>query len=189
MRILRIGDRQSSSRLSPADRWHEGRYRPVSTQPALDPPNGQMLHDLCARLYPLCRSITGNAVRQSLAILQEQVPLEIREAPSGQLAFDWEVPLEWNLQEAYIETLGGVRLVDSADHNLHVVSYSVPIDVVCSRDQLEPHLHSLPDRPTWIPYRASYYEATWGFCLTDDQRRALPEGPFHVRIDASLAPG
>ncbi len=150
---------------------------------------GKDLYDLCQSLYPLCRSITGNGVRQTLAALQSFIPLKVREVPSGRRAFDWDVPLEWNLNEAFIETAAGERIVDTADHNLHIVSYSVPTDQTCTREELETHLHSLPDRPDWIPYRTSYYAPSWGFCLTDSQRRQLPPGPFRVKIDATLENG
>ena len=152
-------------------------------------PEGLLLQELCTRLYPICRSITGDGVRRTLRALQELIPLEIHEVPSGRKAFDWEVPLEWNLREAYIEDARGRRVVDAANSNLHVVSYSVATDRMCSRAELEPHLHSLPDRPTWIPYRTAYYAKAWGFCLSHDQRKSLPDGNYRVKIDATLDRG
>jgi aminopeptidase-like protein len=151
--------------------------------------DGQALYELCGRLYPLCRSITGNGVRATLKELQRIVPLEVHEIPSGRQVFDWTVPLEWNLREAFIEDRHGRRIVDTASHNLHVVSYSVPTDVTCSRTELDRHLHSLPDHPTWIPYRTSYYSRSWGFCLTHEQRTSLPDEQYRVVIDATLKDG
>jgi aminopeptidase-like protein len=148
------------------------------------------LRERMERLYPLCRSLTGDGVRESLAILAETVPLELRTAASGTPVFDWTVPPEWNARAARItDAATGRVLVDLADHTLHLVSYSVPFRGRLSRAELEPHLHSLPDRPDWIPYRTSYYARDWGFCLTQRQRDALGEGPFDVDVDTSLAPG
>jgi aminopeptidase-like protein len=150
---------------------------------------GGALYDLCKRLYPICRSITGDGVRASLKELQQIVPLELREVPTGRQVFDWKVPLEWNLREAFIEDERGNRLVDTANHNLHVVSYSVPTDLVCSRAELDTHLHSLPEHPTWIPYRTAYYSPAWGFCLAHEQRVSLPDQNYHVVVDATLKEG
>lgn len=142
------------------------------------------------RLYPLCRSLTGDGVRRTLAILAESVPLTVRAVPSETAVFDWTIPPEWNAHAAWIaDAETGERLVDLADHTLHLVSYSTPFHGRISRAELEPHLHSLPDRPDWIPYRTSYYHRDWGFCLTQRQRDALGEGPFDVLVDTTLAPG
>lgn len=150
---------------------------------------GTELHALAARLYPICRSITGNGVRSSLAILREQVPLQLREIPSGTTVFDWEVPLEWNIEDAAVISADGERVVDFNRHNLHLVSYSEPLDAVMSLDQLDRHLHSLPDRPDWIPYRTSYYRRTWGFCMPHSARQRLRAGRYRVLVRSSLAPG
>jgi aminopeptidase-like protein len=158
-------------------------------RPAKPRPDGEVLYDLCRRLYPICRSITGDGVRATLEAIQEVVPLQIHEVPSGRPAFDWTVPLEWNLREAYIENESGERIVDAANHNLHVVGYSVPTDQFCSLRELDQHLHSLPEHPTWIPYRTAYYSKTWGFCLTHEQRSALTEQRYRVVIDATLKEG
>jgi aminopeptidase-like protein len=151
--------------------------------------DAQTLHRLCERLYPIGRSITGAGVRRTLSMLAEQIPLEVHEVPSGTRVFDWEVPLEWNLRSAYVESPDGERIIDHARHNLHVVGYSEPVETVLSREALEPHLFSLPGQPDLIPYRTSYYQRAWGFCLQDSVRRQLPDGDYRVCIDATLGPG
>jgi aminopeptidase-like protein len=128
-------------------------------------------------------------VRRTLARLAEIAPIDIHEVPSGTPVLDWVVPLEWNIREAWIRDAQGRTLVDFAASSLHVVSYSVPVRARLSADELAPHLYSLPDRPEWIPYRTAYYEPSWGFCVTEAQRRALARGAFDVCIDSTLAPG
>ncbi|WP_405243706.1 DUF4910 domain-containing protein [Lentisalinibacter salinarum] len=144
---------------------------------------------LVEALYPLCRSITGNGVRQSLEILASRVPLDLTEVPSGTEVFDWIVPDEWNVHEAWIEDPQGRRIVDFRDSNLHVLNYSMAVDAEVSRSTLDEHLHSLPEHPDWIPYRTSYYAEQWGFCVPHRLRESLPEGRYRVRIDAERAPG
>lgn len=150
---------------------------------------GREMHELVRRAYPICRSITGPGVRETLATAREIAPLAVHEVPSGTPVLDWEVPPEWSVREAWIEGPDGRRVVDFADHNLHLVSYSVPVDRRLSRRQLDEHLHSLPDQPELIPYRTSYYRETWGFCLPHRLRKSLPDGEYRVRIDSTLAPG
>ena len=140
-------------------------------------------------MYPLCRSISGNGVRQTLDLLEQWIPLERTEVPSGMTAFDWEIPNEWNIRDAYIADARGRRLVDFQAHSLHVVSYSAPVRCTLTLDELRPHLYSLPERPDWIPYRTSYYREHWGFCLTHRDLEQLGPGPFQVVIDSTLAPG
>ncbi len=147
------------------------------------------MHELMAELYPLCRSITGDGVRQTLAILRRHIPLEIHEVPSGTPVFDWTVPKEWNIRDAYIKIARGDRVIDFQKSNLHVVSYSIPIKKKVSLGELRKHLFSLPDRPDWIPYRTSYYNETWGFCLSHRQLEALTEAEYEVCVDASLKDG
>lgn len=150
---------------------------------------GQECLGLMEALYPLCRSITGNGVRETLDLVGRWIPLERFEVPSGTPAFDWEVPREWNIRDAYIADRNGHRVVDFRAHNLHVVSYSVPVRATMSLEQLQPHLHSLPDQPDCIPYRTSYYREHWGFCLRHRDRERLADGMYDVVIDADLAPG
>jgi aminopeptidase-like protein len=150
---------------------------------------GQAMQALIARLYPICRSITGNGVRQTLAILQQQVPLEIHEVPSGTPVFDWVVPLEWNISDAFVKNGKGARIIDFQAHNLHLVNYSRPFHGKMSLADLRPHLHAEAAHPDWIPYRTSYYQDNWGFCLPWTQLQALPEDEYEVAIDATLAPG
>jgi aminopeptidase-like protein len=151
--------------------------------------NGQEMMELVRELYPLCRSLTGDGVRETLRTLGRELPLEIHEVPSGTPVFDWTVPREWNLREAWIADAEGRRVVDARDSNLHVVSYSTPVRGRFSREELFEHLHSLPDHPDWIPYRTSYYHEGWGFCVSEKQRRSLDASHYEVCIDATLAPG
>lgn len=150
---------------------------------------GGALHDLIKVLFPICRSITGGGVRETLRHLQQHIPLEIREVPSGTRVFDWVVPLEWNIRDAYLATTRGDKVIDFRDNNLHVMSYSVPVKGRFKREELDGHLHSLPDRPDWIPYRTSYYKENWGFCLSHRSLVQLKEPEYEVCIDSSLQPG
>jgi aminopeptidase-like protein len=119
--------------------------------------SGQQIYDLIRRLFPICRSITGEGVRQTLRIIQEHLPLEIHEVPTGTSVFDWTVPKEWNIRDAYIQNSKGEKVVDFRTNSLHVVSYSVPFKGRISIDELKKHLFTLPEHPDWIPYRTSYY--------------------------------
>ncbi|PRX45615.1 aminopeptidase-like protein [Prauserella shujinwangii] len=151
--------------------------------------SGAEMHALVERLYPICRSITGDGVRRTLELVSELLPLETHEVPTGTPVLDWTVPLEWNIRDAYIADTTGRRVVDFAESNLHVVGYSVPVHATMSRTELAEHLHTLPEHPAWIPYRTSYYAPTWGFCLAQRALDALPEGDYEVHIDSTLAEG
>lgn len=158
----------------------------VASAPGVD---GQAMHDLARRLFPLCRSITGDGLRQTLQILGEHIPLTLHEVPSGTNVFDWTIPQEWVIRDAYILNEDGVRVVDFRDNNLHVVGYSIPVDQQLTVQELQAHLHSMEGMPDAIPYVTSYYERRWGFCLTHEQRQALPDGTYRAVIDSELKDG
>jgi aminopeptidase-like protein len=150
---------------------------------------GAELHQFIADLYPICRSLTGEGVRRTLALVGAHIPLTVHEVPSGTPVLDWTVPLEWNLTDAYVKTLSGERVIDAGRSNLHVVGYSEPVHARISRTALDARLFSLPATPDWIPYRTSYYERSWGFCVSQRQREQLTDDEYEVCIDATLAPG
>ncbi|WP_030381122.1 MULTISPECIES: DUF4910 domain-containing protein [unclassified Streptomyces] len=150
---------------------------------------GEEMHALVERLYPLCRSITGDGVRETLRIVDEYVPLQVHEVPTGTQVLDWTVPREWNIRDAYIADADGRRVVDFRESSLHVLGYSVPVAARMPLSELRDRLHTLPDHPSWVPYRTSYYTPTWGFCLAQDTLDALPEGEYEVRVDSTLADG
>ena len=150
---------------------------------------GAALYAFASQLYPICRSITGNGVRETLRLIGARIPLAIKEVRSGGKVFDWEVPPEWNIEDAWVEDRHGARVVDFKAHNLHIVSYSEPVSGTFPLAELAGHLHSLPERPDWIPYRTSYYRRTWGFCMRDRDRARLQAGRYRVEIRGSLAPG
>jgi aminopeptidase-like protein len=157
---------------------------------AVDPVTaGRDMYDLIAELYPICRSITGEGFRSTLDILARHLDLAVHEVASGTRVFDWTVPREWNITDAYVATSAGERVIDFRASNLHVVSYSVPVDARMSLSELRPHLHTLPEHPEWIPYRTSYYDDNWGFCLSQRQFDRLAEDEYHVVIDSSLTDG
>ncbi|NUP01497.1 MAG: DUF4910 domain-containing protein [Nonomuraea sp.] len=150
---------------------------------------GAEMHDLVRRLYPLCRSITGDGLRRTLEIIGESVPLEITEVPTGTKVLDWTIPREWTIRDAYIKDPDGRKVVDFRESNLHVVGYSAPVEATLSLEELRGHLHTLPDQPDLVPYRTSYYAETWGFCLSQNTLDGLADGPYEVRIDSTLADG
>ncbi len=150
---------------------------------------GQAMHDLIRELYPLCRSVTGEGVRETLRILKRELPLVIHEIPSGTRVLDWVVPPEWNVREAWLRAPDGETIADLRWSNLHVVGYSVPMRAKLSLAELRPHLHSLPEHPDWVPFKSSVYREDWGFCLTNRRLESLADGEYEVRIDSSLTNG
>jgi len=162
---------------------------PGGLQLGADAEQGERMHALASRLFPICRSITGDGLRETLAILGEELPLEITEIPTGTPILDWSVPQEWNVRDAWIAAPDGRRVVDLADSSLHVLNYSTPVRARMPLSELRPHLHTLPDRPGAIPYRTSYWQPRWGFCLAEAVLAALPDGEYEVRIDSTLEDG
>ena len=150
---------------------------------------GKELYSLIRELYPICRSITGAGFRETIAHIGKEIPLEVHEVPSGTQVFDWIVPKEWNIRDAYVKNTRGERIIDFRRHNLHVVNYSVPVHRKMSLAELRTHLHTLPDHPDWIPYRTSYYKENWGFCLSHNQLQTMSEDEYEVCIDSALENG
>ena len=147
------------------------------------------MYRLIRELYPFCRSITGNGVRETLRAIGSYIPLRVEEMPTGTKVLDWTIPKEWNIKDAYIKTLTGEKVVDFADSNLHVMGYSLPVSKRISLDELRKHLYTVPEHPTWIPFRTSYFKEDWGFCLTHNQLVGLTDSEYEVCIDSSLEPG
>ncbi len=162
---------------------------PAAAIRVADPGAGERMHGLIAELYPICRSISGAGVRQTLERLGTEIPLQVEEVPTGTEVFDWTVPREWNIHDAYVKDLAGERVIDFRQSNLHVLGYSVPVARRVSRAELDEHLFSLPGHRDWIPYRTSYYEEAWGFCVSERQREALTDPEYDVVIDSTLADG
>ncbi len=150
---------------------------------------GEEIYRLAADIYPICRSITGDGVRETLRRLSGHLDLTVHEVPSGTPVLDWTVPREWNIRDAYIANSAGERVVDFRRSNLHVLNYSVPVRARMSLAALKPHIFTLPDQPDLIPYRTSYYKEAWGFCMAHREAEALPEGEYDVVIDSSLTEG
>ena len=150
---------------------------------------GDDMHRLVAELYPICRSITGDGVRKTLELVRRHVPLDVAEVPSGTRVFDWTVPKEWNIADAWVKDRQGRRVVDFRQSNLHVVSYSSPVRKRVGLAELKEHAFTMPDRPEWIPYRTSYYAEGWGFCMSRARLDELADEEYEVCIDASLEPG
>jgi len=162
---------------------------PATASPPAVANVGDAMHAFIADLYPICRSITGDGVRETLRRLQAWVPLTVHEVPTGAEVLDWTVPNEWNIRDAYVKNSRGERVVDFRASNLHVLNYSTPVHRIMHLAELRAHCFSLPDHPDWIPYRTSYYKEAWGFCLAHRVLQALPEDEYEVHIDATLAPG
>lgn len=157
---------------------------------SIDPEDiGRQIYGLIVELYPICRSITGDGFRKTMSQLQKQIPLTVHEVPTGTQVFDWTVPREWNIRDAYVKNSRGERVIDFQRSNLHLLNYSVPISRKMPLAELKEHLFTLPDRPNSVPYRTSYYKENWGFCLSHNQLQALPDGEYEVCIDSSLENG
>lgn len=151
---------------------------------------GEDIYSLCKKLWPITRSITGNGVRKTLSIIKQHLPnLIIYEIPTNTQCFDWTVPKEWNIKDAYVVDPNGNKIIDFKVNNLHIVSYSTPVNQTISLVELQKHLYSSPNQPDAIPYVTSYYQERWGFCLTENQRNNLPEGDYRVYIDSELSDG
>lgn len=151
--------------------------------------HGVEMYHLISELYPICRSITGEGVRKTLHIVQQLIPLEIHEVPTGTKVFDWTVPKEWNARDASVKNSQGEKVIDFQVCNLHLLNYSSPIQKTMPLSELKEHLFTIPDRPDWIPYRTSYYKENWGFCLSYNALQKLEEGEYNVYIDTSLEDG
>ncbi len=150
---------------------------------------GREMHALLSVLYPITRSITGNGVRETLSVLGQHIPLSVREVPSGTKVFDWTVPNEWNIRDAFVKNSAGEKIIDIMKNNLHVLSYSSPVSKRVSLSGLREHLFTDPAHPDWIPYRTSYYSENWGFCISHNQYAELREDEYEVVIDSTLESG
>jgi aminopeptidase-like protein len=147
------------------------------------------MHGFISELFPICRSITGDGLRETLRRIATSVPLEIREVPTGKRVFDWTIPREWNIDDAYVRDERGKKVIDFGASNLHVLNYSAPMSARVQLAELQAHLTTIPEHPDWIPYRTSYYEEAWGFCLSHNAFLELEEGEYEVKIDSTLEDG
>jgi aminopeptidase-like protein len=150
---------------------------------------GSGMMKMISDLYPICRSITGDGVRETLSKIEGIIPLDITEIPTGTKIFDWEIPMEWNIRDAYVKDPEGNKIIDFKQLNLHVLNYSTPIHQKMDLESLKKHLFSIPEKPDWVPYRTSYYSENWGFCLSHNQLLQLKEGEYEICIDSTLKKG
>jgi aminopeptidase-like protein len=153
------------------------------------PDAGTEMVELVNHLYPICRSITGSGVRETLQVLKNHIPIELHEVPTGTRVFDWTIPKEWNIRDAWIKDAHGKKILDFKEHSLHILNYSIPVNQIVGLKELKEHLFTLPDQPDLIPYRTSYYKENWGFCMSHRQYEQLQDGEYHVVIDTTLEPG
>jgi aminopeptidase-like protein len=161
----------------------------VTASPVAEGGLGERMYALVEALYPICRSITGNGVRQSLALIGKHIPIKVTEVSSGTKVFDWVVPREWNITDAYIANASGERVHEFRDSNLHVLNYSVPVRKVLPLETLRSHIYTLPDQPDLVPYRTSYYEERWGFCMSQRALDAMPPGDYTAVVESTLEDG
>lgn len=173
--------------MDPSDVEYDTRDLSVSIRQS--PGIGETIYSLAAEIFPICRSITGNGVRETLRRLKRYIDLSVYEVPTGTRVFDWTVPREWNIKDAYIKSENGERVVDFNRSNLHVLGYSVPVHTKLTLEELKQHIYTIPDQPDLIPYRTSYYNEQWGFCMSHRQLMSLPDGVYEVLIDSSLVEG
>jgi len=150
---------------------------------------GFEMHEFIRTLYPICRSMTGQGVRETLGLIGARIPLSVHEIPTGTRVFDWTVPREWTIRDAYVKNSKGEKVIDFRNSNLHVVGYSTPVSTTMSLAELKRHLFSLPAHPDWIPYRTSYFNESWGFCLSHNALLSLPDDVYEVCIDSTLGAG
>src|SRR4029077_3618088 len=137
-----------------------------------------------AEIYPICRSITGKGVRDTLSFLRQHIELPTHEIATGKKVFDWQIPREWTIRDAWIKDETGRKIIDFAASNLHVLNYSTPVHLKLPLAELKAHIFTLPDQPDLIPYRTSYYESRWGFCMAHNQLQNLKDGIYEVLIDS-----
>ena len=164
--------------------------RPVPLTPGPEGASGEEMLELMRELYPLCRSLTGDGVRETLRIVSQTLPLEVHEVPTGTQIFDWTVPREWNVRDAYVADSAGARLVDFRESNLHLLGYSVPVRATMTGRELAARLHSMPDHPDWVPARTAYWADTWGFCLSERRRAEIQDDAlYEVVVDSTLEDG
>ena len=149
----------------------------------------KLIEILKDKLFPICRSITGNGLRESLKIINEIVPLKIIEVPTGTKVFDWEIPKEWNINDAYVKDKSGHKIIDFKKSNLHILNYSIPINMKIRKEELLKHIYTKPELPNAIPYRTSYYTERWGFCLEHNRLKELIDDEYEVFIDSELKEG
>jgi aminopeptidase-like protein len=156
---------------------------------ATDAADGEEMHSFMRTLFPIARSLTGDGVRRTLCEIARMVSLNVIEVPSGTKCFDWVVPNEWLIRDAYVKDRSGRRVIDWRENSLHVVGYSTAVAAHMTLGELRPHLHTLPDQPDAIPYLTSYYSETWGFCVSQRLYETLNDESYEVRIDSELHPG
>ncbi|RZD47134.1 MAG: peptidase M28 [Thaumarchaeota archaeon] len=150
---------------------------------------GNKMYDLVKDLFPICRSITGDGVRKTLEIIKNYIPIETHEISSGTKVFDWVIPKEWNIKDAYVKNSKGEKIIDFKKSNLHILNYSIPVKKKVSLNELKKHIFTLPEYPKWIPYRTSYYEENWGFCISHEQFEKLTEDEYEIVISSTLKEG